>query len=554
MSLDDVVLFFVFDIYADMTFRDLLTSGIIPFLGLLGLVYTILEGRDEGQSRKASVFVLLCFILAIIDYRILTLFMVNLPGKVGFALSLRSLLSIPFAAIIISRTMNFVIHRLASISNREMTAKTTLFRKMLNGGIVSVDFRKTAVAAIFILSISSLATLAVYSAYPQWTEAWWTTAHELEAAKYIEENTPRNETYVVLCDVQARLAGYAVVGPENPRAYYYGPYESRFLMPLYDEMMNEPSMGPILQVKEKNEASIVYVMINTIRKEVKDADTVIAQMTNLPHSELFGIFGEDVYVFKVIPPRERMIRGIGPSVFLYNSQTHVNTTFTVDIVTYEASYILSLTGSETYNITFWPMHWSFESITPTPNLRYVDANDWINFTGSEDVTYTVLWKTNLIYQPVGWKDDSFKVDEWQVWLSLHWEQPPQLSMDGDILTMTAIFREGIREGYHIKKDVPDISTDDYPYAIVRWRSTGTCAGVAVEYEDGLIQVLRPQTTWHYAQYSPEWKVSIVKLPEGKTIKTVRLALDDYPKWTDISGIHSVYFDYIMFSNVTSPQF
>lgn len=554
LSADEAVMFFIFDTYADMTFRDALISGIIPLLGLLGLVYTILERGEEKQNRRASVFVLLCIILAMIDYRIMRLFMVNLPGKVDFSLSLRVLLAIPFAAIAISRTMNFVSHKLASGSNRKVTENTTLFKKMLNGGIVSVDFRKIAVVAIFILSISSLAILAVYSAYPQWTEAWWTTADELEAAKYIEENTPHNETYVVLCDVHARLAGYAVVGPENPRAYYYGPYESRFLEPLYQDMVDDPSMGPILDIREKNNALTVYVMINTIRTEVKDADRVIAQMMNLPHSELFGIFGEDVYVFKVTPPRERMIRGVGPPV-LYNNQTYINTTFTVDIVTYEASYNLSLIGLTSYSITSWPMHWSFESVTPAPYSKNIDADNWINFTGREDVTYTVLWKTNLIYQPVGWKDDSFKTDEWQVSFSVHWEEKiPQISTDGDILTMTGIFQKEIREGYHITREVPDISTDEYPYVIVRWRSTGTCAGVAVEYESGLTQVLKPEVTWHYAQYSRDWKVSIVKLPEGKTVKAVRLALDDYPSWTDLEGTHSVYFDYIMFSNVTSPQF
>jgi len=560
MSADDAVMFFIFDTYADMKFREALISGIIPLLGLLGLVYTILEGGEGRQNRKASVFVLLCIILAMIDYRIMKLFMVNLPGKVDFSLSLRVLLAIPFAAIAIIRTMDFVSHKLASENSRKVTENTTPFKKMLNGGIVSVDSRKIAVVAIFILSISSLATLAVYSAYPQWTEAWWTTAHELEAAKYIEENTLRNETYVVLCDVHARLAGYPVVGPENPRAYYYGPYESRFLKPMYQDMVDNPSMGPILEIREKNNASTVYVVINTIRTEVKDADRVITQMMNLPHSELFEVFGEDVYVFRVRPPRERLLRGEGPPVFLFNDQTYVKTDSAVDIVTYEASYNLSITGLTSYNITSWPKHWSFEDITPIPYTWNIDADNWINFTGTEDVTYTVLWKTDLMYQPVIWKDDSFRTDEWQVTYSTSWEQPPMLSTDGDILTMTGSFRKGtgeawVREGYHILRDVPEFSTDEYPYAIVRWKSTGTCAGVAVEYEEGgITQVLKPDVTWHYAQHSSDWKVSIVKLPEEKTVKAVRLALDDYPKWTDIGGTHSVYFDYIMFSNVTMLQF
>lgn len=555
LSTYEAVFLFIFGEYADMTFRDVFISWIIPLLGLLGLVYTFLKGGEGKQSRKASIFMLLCFIFVMIDYRILKLFSVNVPFSIERMWDFRDLLAVPFATITIVAAMNFAIHKLASETNEKTSSNTTISRKTLKGSSLSINLRKIAVVTIVILSLSSLATSAVYTAYPQWTEAWWTTAHELEAARYIEENTPRNETYVVLCDVHARLAGYAVVGPENPRAYYYGPYESRLLKPLYNEMMENPSMGPVLAVREKNDASTVYVMINTIRKEVTDADKVISHMMNLPQFELFGVFGEDVYVFKVRPPPERLVSGIGPVVFLYSNQTHLNTSLTLDVVTYEADYTLSLTGLTSYKITSWPMHWSFESITPPPYSKNVDADNWVNFTGREDVTYTVLWRTNLVYQPVVWKDDSFKIDkDWRVHVAFHWEQLPQLSTDGDILNMTGVFREGVREGYRIIKDVANISTNDYPYVIVKWRSTGTCAIVAVRYDNATSFVLKPDAWYPYSQHSPDWKVSVLKLPEGKLINGVVLALDDSPVWNDIEGIHSVYYDYVMFSNMTTPQF
>lgn len=546
----------LFGEFMDMRFIDVFVHGALTFLGVITLVYMILEGRGERRSRRMNVFMLLCLALIMIDYRFLKLFMINLPFTVERLWVWRDLLAVPYAAIGIGRMMNFLVGR---ISSGKMALETRLLRKNPVGGFLSAGLRQVVVVLVIVLSLSSLCTSAIFWAYPHYTEAWWTTAYEVDAARYIEENTPINETYAVLSDALGRLAGYAVVGPQNPRAYWYGPYESLLLKPLYSEMVTNPSMGPVLAVRDKNNASIVFVVINKIR--TKDADRAIAQIMDLPNSELFGVFGNEVYVFKVRPPLERTIGGVGPSVFLYRNQTYVsfNTTYALDVVTYEASYNLSLSGLSCYNLTLWPDYWSFETITPAPFARDVDANSWINFTGNEDETYTVVWKAdNAIYRPVGWKDDSFISEEWQGFKKTDWEILPVVSTDGDILTMTGIFHEGVREGYGLKREVNNISTDEFSYVIVRWKSTGRVAGVLVTYDDDTVtQVLKPDVKWHYGQYSRDWEVSVVKMSEGKTVRSVTLSLDDYPShlegYQDFDGMYRVYYDYIMFTSVSPPQ-
>lgn len=566
LSAYDAVFLVVFGAYADMNFSDAFIRAIVPFLGLVWLIYTLVEGGERGRNRKASVFMLLCLALVMLDYTILKVFMVNIPFGPERIWVFRDLLTIPFAAILISKTINYLSRKLASTKSVKISVKGGHFRNIASRSIFSVGFKGIVLLAIIILSLSSLITSAVYNAYPHSTYMRaWTTAHEIEAARYIEETTPRNETYVVLCEATTRLAGYAVVGPQNPRAYYYGPYESRVLKSVYNEFIDNPSLEPLYEARQKNNAFIVYVMISTFRPPVDGNPGVIEQIMDLPFFELYGVFGEDVYirgkfeatvyVFRVHLPTEPIVKGIGPRVYIYNNQMYVNTNFTTDIMTYKTSYVATLTGLSSYHITGWPIHWSFESITPTPFVKYVDADKWINFTASETWTYSVEWTTNILYQPIGWKDDSFK-EGWRVKRRIHWEEDPQISTDGDVLTMTGLFHEGNREGLVLERDVANVSTDDYPYVIVKWRSNGTCASVLVTYDGDVTNVLKPGLEWKvpvYGQHSEDWKVSIAKLPAGKTITSLRLYLDDYPSWTDLDGTYSVFYDYIMISNITKPE-
>jgi len=565
----EAIFLFVFGKYAEMKFIDAFVSA-LTLLALIGLIYTIIE-IDRSPNPKPSVFMFVCLALVMIDYTIIKLFMTNVPWGPENMWTFRDMLLIPFAAIVIIKAMNYLSSRIASERSVKLPGNPH-FGKFASRGIFSIKKRKIAVAGIFILSLSSFLTVVAYNAYPHSTYMRaWTTAHEIEAARYIEETTPRNETYIVLTEASTRLAGYPVVGPQNPRAYWYGPYESRVLQTLYFEFIKNPSLGPLFEVRQKNKASIVYVVVTKFRPPVDGNSQVIEQLMDQPYLELYAVFGEGVYipakleatvyVFKARLPSERIISRIGASIYEHNSQVYVNTTFTVDVVTYEANYTVTLTGSPVYNITGWPTHWSFESIVPAPFTKSVDADKWIYFTGSEDEAYTITWTANILYQPAGWKDDSFK-EGWRVPLhygTLNWQQPPQISMDGDVVSMTGVFRKGVREKLLLEREVSNISTSDYPYVIVRWRSTSTCAWAAVVYEDengelGITYILKPTVGYAWAQYSGDWKITALKLPEGKIIKALRIALDDYPPWTDIEGTNSAYYDFIMLSKISKPQF
>jgi len=213
------------------------------------------------------------------------------------------------------------------------------------------------------------------------------------------------------------------------------------------------------------------------------------------------------------------------------------------MVSYETTYKLNLTGSSEYFITDWPSSWSFETITPQPLAASINANSWINFTGSAGIRYTLLWTSNDLYGDVGWKDDSF-LSEWDLRHTQGFILDPVIERGGDILSLTGEFGRDVRQVYWLQKGLR-LSTDAYPYVIVRWRSTGTCAISWVYYTDG-----GGDSVVFYGSESAEWTTSVIRLTSGKTVSSVMVGLDDFT--SDTSGQRSASFDYVMFARVTKP--
>jgi len=169
---------------------------------------------------------------------------------------------------------------------------------------------------------------------------------------------------------------------------------------------------------------------------------------------------------------------------------------------------------------------------------------WINFTARENVEYNVSWTANLLYQDVGWKDDSFLTG----WIRYKagpgdFREETTTQTDGDVLTITGNFQSG-REYYWIWKPL-DVSTDLYPYVLVRWRSTGTCALAWAYFMGGKVWNQRILT---YGSYNPDWTTTVVKLQEDAIVTYLMVGLDDLG--ADDEGSHSAYFDFIMLANAT----
>lgn len=525
----DAVVMFLVGAYGNFTLKEAIVYGSLPLLGLLGLIYVNTRQRFVHKNR-VNFFLLLAFALLSLEYTITECFMIDVPNPQRLWI-LRELISIPFASVLIFKAVQII----GNLMPKGIVSRNPSFK----GFFSAIRVRGIALKAATLLFVSGLIVSSVYIGYPTVRNTRWLAAHELEAAKYIDSST--NESYVVLCYNFFMIAGYAAVGLQNPRAHYFSAYGQQGAR-LFREA-REGSAEAMIEAAKVNNASTVFFVISKFR--VPNADSVINLLLGRPGFELVGTFGDDVYVFRYMVPRERVVRGMGPSVYVYSDQKYVNTTFVADIVTFEAEYVVSLNGSSSYKLTGWPAHWSPEDISPKPITRDIDANLWINFTGEENVEYNVSWTANVLYRNVGWKDDSF-VTEWTRYKT----GPPDfreetiLQTDGDVLTMTGNFRRDERDYYWIWKPV-NVDTDLYPYALVRWRSTGYCA-IAWAYLSGGEKW--NQRILDYGSYSADWTTTVVRLEEHSRITYLMVGLEG---GADLEGSHSAYFDFVMVANATS---
>lgn len=130
------------------------------------------------------------------------------------------------------------------------------------------------------------------------------------------------------------------------------------------------------------------------------------------------------------------------------------------------TFSLNLTGYSNYKVTEYPSHWSFEKlivndVEDSPDDE-CDVNYAIIKTGvySND-TIHIVWRGNEIYQPAGWKDDSFQTG-WEIMSGT----PVSYVTDGDIITWTV---PAGQSNAYIERGELNISLEDYPFALIRYK-------------------------------------------------------------------------------------
>ena len=144
---------------------------------------------------------------------------------------------------------------------------------------------------------------------------------------------------------------------------------------------------------------------------------------------------------------------------------------------------------------------------------------------------------------VGWNDDNFTSGYSEIGQG-------ETVIDGEVLDVYANFMEGERKFHLLQKDLPSINSSEYPFVVVRWRSTDHVARfcvfepseegeykVIVETEAGVIQF--PAIDYG-GGYSPSWTTTIYELPPNKTITSMDLGVDS-GAWgiTELGGEHPI---------------
>ena len=232
-----------------------------PTLALLCMIYLLysLKRNPTAKSQTHIHFLFTAFVIMLINYRILKLFMSGLPINEERLWVFRDFIAAPFAALAIYAAFSSLKNFLKTTSLPTISIAT--LKKLSKGNILRISSLLLALNVLIPVVLGGWITLSLTVAYPQ-VAPLQTTWYELEAVKYIEQNT--NENYVVICDVWTIFAGEVIVGSKNPRAYYFGGY-NKIGYDLFINMRENPSPQWMLLAMNYTNATVAYFIVNEPR-------------------------------------------------------------------------------------------------------------------------------------------------------------------------------------------------------------------------------------------------------------------------------------------------
>lgn len=506
---------------------------------IIGAVGFFLFLRHKNANRGGASLLFAFYALVVVEYYITKFGMVTVLYGATRILVISDFLLIPF--------LGFGCGSLLEAAAESKKLQKTVASKMSNVKS-SINVKTVAAIALFLL-ISLQSAVTLYQAYPENEVELAPTAYEIDAVYHINSTAARR--FVVLSDTLfANLAtgllgeDYTYIGIESGGAFGVSDW-SYTIQQLYLEMVNEPSIDVLKEALDVAYSKVAYFVVSV---RSPDFNRVVFEASQIMEVEkVFG--GDKLYVFKYPTPT---FEGSGPKVtVIYDDETteEVESKFSYTVKS-TVTYSVSLKGHTSYMVTYYPKNWVFKSITvnwrPTAFDNISDINSFLFIEGLKSTDLVdILWLANDNYPVVGWKEDSF-MSGWA--FSEIWQIEPKNFSDGNILSLSGNFTPGKYQDpyqdFYYAKGV-SVSTDDYPYMIVRWKSTGPVAVVYAYF--GELGTAPNQEIVAFNSYSRDWTVTFVELEPGRKITYVMVGVTNLRR-TNISGTQTLYVDYILICN------
>ncbi len=268
-----------------------------PALGLLWMIYLLQKIRRNptAKFRTQISFLFLAFILVLIDYRVLKLFMKGLPLNAERLWVLRDFLAAPCVALAICTAASALKTFLKAPSFA--SPSITKSKKLSSINISHAATLLLTLNILIPLVLGGWITVSLTTAYPQ-VAPLQTTSYELEATRYIEENTM--EKYVVIGDLWTTFAGGMIVGTRNPDAFYFGEHDPRGYT-LFARMSREPSPEVMMVAMNQTgaDSTVAYFIVTEPRLGTEEFNNVVSRTQQEEQLTLVRTFGEGkLYVFR----------------------------------------------------------------------------------------------------------------------------------------------------------------------------------------------------------------------------------------------------------------
>ncbi len=498
-------------------------------LVVIGFLFSF---RNKHINQRNIAFLFLFYVTVVASYYFNAYGMANLAFRPERVIVIADILSVPFVALGLLTTAS-ILNRAFSFRKRNPLKK----KKSFLLGILMIC-----------LFVSLQAALSVYSAYPRSeissVQPSW---YEMEAIYYINSTTQR---YVVLSEPGFTSLAIGLLGSDYAYRGGYGffgvPEWWSWTVELWLSMVRSPSIEVMAEGLRRSGAEIVYFVVSVRSHgfEGFDFEDIIDQTSQiLPVDQIFG--NGKLYVFRY---STQSMHGVGPSVKVVfdngASVENVTSEFEYSVST-NVRYSVTLSGHYHYNVTEFPEHWTFLAVYVNgepfgfDNSSNINNFIYVSELAAQDVL-EVVWQANNLFPNAGWKEDSFK-DGWAKNPFSPGTIDPSVSTDGNVLQISWNFTTGKRDYYHHAKPV-NVSTDDFPNILVRWRSSGPVTEVQVSYADN---EYTKYPVVPYGSQSSSWTVTAVELQPGKTLAYIEVGITSYKDPVAAAGLQTVYYDYIL---------
>jgi hypothetical protein len=515
---------------------DIVTA--MTLFGLLGLVFSL---RSRHAERRNMLLVFAFYGMIIFEYYLSKYGMSNLPYGAHRVLPMADFLFLPFVALGVIEVVNVLARVFSYVKPSAFFLKRVNFRFM----------SRSAGFALICLVLSAQAILVLNQAYPhQEIVNIQPAVYMMDAVYYI--NSTASGPYVVLCDTQLANIAIGLLGIDYG---YAGGRHGLFGMPdftyptivMYNTMVRSPSVFVMQKaISFTGWAKVAYFVLSVMAGE-KFETALEKTQEILPVDAVFG--DGKLYVFKYPLP---IIEESGPQVKVVFDDG-VSTEYAETKLQYflekEINSTLTLSGHTSYNITEYPMHWTFLDLrvnnVSRPFDEASDINTFVYVKGLKtDDVLTVKWQWNSKYPSAVWKEDSFR-SGWRTHDLYSGTLIPTIVSDGNILSISYSFTPGPYLYYYYIKAV-NISTTENQCIMVRWKCDGSVAVVAFYSELGLargFEVVR------LGSVSTDWTVTTFELPLNMWVTYVLVGINNLSA-KDTSGMKTLSVDYILISTAT----
>jgi len=519
------------------SFQANFASVLIGF-SLLGLIWALWHKKLSGRS---ALLVVIMYVTVVSEFYLTMYGMENVPFGPGRITTMADFLLVPFVAM----GLLGIVGTLREVSSRLKPSVSQTFN-------IGLDVRSVGLLMVC-LFLSSQAAVALRAAYPiDEIVKIQPRLYELEAVYYIDSTTPADKRFVTLCHPQIASLAIGFLGPEfsyqvePSHGNFGGPEWNYPITQMYREMSRNPSIEIMEEAMSYAFADVCYFVVS--ERNPEGFEKVLSKMYSLLDPDM--VFGNgELYVYKY---PVLLVEGEGSEVrvaFDDGASIENVTTWFEYRAKSNVRHTLTLQNHRNYNISGYPIHWIFERVSKNlAPYKFNDTsniNDFIYIDGAQpDELVKVYWRSNDNYPKGGWKEDSFK-EGWQTHPYYAGSISPTITSDGNILEICHDFvlSDPPEHQYYYYTKSCQISTSEYPWILVRWKSTGVVAVVAVAYGDD------PKSQFAVVPFNSlafTWEETIVQLEPGKEVVYVMVGITNLGKMAVVEGPRTVSIDSILF--------